>query len=417
MKAIVRPGRVAGTLRAPPSKSHTHRAFILAALSGNGSIREPLVSEDTRATLHVLEGLGMLVTVLPHETRVGGTWRAPRKPLDAGSSGTTLRLMTAVAAAQRFATALDASAQLRRRPMGPLLEALRMLGARAEGTEGHAPLVVEGPLRGGDAQLPGDVSSQFLSGLLLAAPLAESETRISIVGPRLSQPYVDITLRQLRDHGVRVEAGPDGYRVPGDQRIRQRPYRVPGDYSSAAFPLVAAAITGGSVRVENLDPEDPQGDRVILDHLARFGASVTREADAATVEGGPLRGCEIDVGDCPDLFPALAVLAAVAKGRTVLHGAPHLRSKESDRIRLVAENLGAAGVTVRERPDGIEIDGGIPKGITIRDGGDHRIGMAFLVLALASKGASTLLDATIPDKSYPKFLNDMQAIAAEVARE
>lgn len=414
MKAQIHPGPVSGTIRAPPSKSHTHRAYLLAALSGNGSIRNALQSEDTQATLDVLQGLGMLVTQLPHETRVGGTWRAPRGPLYARRSGTTLRLLCGVVATQPFTTILDADEQLRRRPLQPLLNALRALGAEVRSESGAPPVAIQGPLRGGEATIPGDVSSQFTSALLLAAPMTPSETRLRITGPRVSEPYVDITLRQLRDHGVRVEATPDGYRVPGDQRIRQRPYEVPGDYSSAAFLLAAAAVTGGRVTVTGLPPDDPQGDRAILQHLRAFGAAVARAGDAVTVEGARLTGATIDLASAPDLFPVLCVLGAVASGRTVLCGAPHLRAKESDRIRMMAVNLAAAGIRVQERPDGIEIEGGIPKGITIEGAGDHRIGMAMSVLALASSEASTVPDATIFDKSYPRFLNDLVAIAAEV---
>lgn len=416
MKATIRPGRIQGTVRAPASKSHTHRAFILAALSGNGSIRNALQSDDTQATLDVLQGLGMLVTQLPHETRVGGTWRAPRGTLSARASGTTLRLMTGVASTQAFATTLDAEPQLRRRPMGPLLEALKALGVETRSDAGTAPVSVRGPLHGGDASLPGNVSSQFTSALLLAAPLASAETRLRIEGPRVSEPYVEITLHQLREHGVRVDATADGYRIPPDQRIRQRPYEVPGDYSSAAFLLAAAAVTRGRVTVTGLSESDPQGDRAILEHLQAFGASVEPERGAVTVEGAPLHAARIDVGACPDLFPVLCAVAAVASGRSVLHGAPHLRSKESDRIRAMAANLSAAGVRTQERSDGIEIEGGIPKGITIDGAGDHRIGMAMAVLALAATGASTVPDTTIFDKSYPKFLNDLSSIAAEVAR-
>lgn len=415
MKAVIHPGRASGRLQAPPSKSHTHRAFVLAALSGNGSIRNALESGDTRGTLSCLESLGILVSVLPHETRVGGTLRAARHPLDAGESGTTLRLLTGVAATFPFATTLDAAPALRRRPMVPLLEALASLGAQVEAPSGAPPISVRGPLRGGDARIPGDVSSQFVSALLLAAPLATEDTRLEIMGRRVSEPYVAITLRQLRHHGVRVQETPTGFHVPGDQRVRQRPYEVPGDYSSAAFYLAAAAITGGRVTVAGLPAEDPQGDRAILDHLATFGAHVSRAGDEVTVEGGSLRGASIDVGSCPDLFPALCTVGAVAGGRTVLHGAPHLRAKESDRIRQMALNLAAAGIRVQERPDGIEIEGGIPKGIVVDAAGDHRIGMALAVLALASRGASTVPDATIFSKSHPKFLNDLSAIAPEVA--
>lgn len=415
MTVRLRPGAVSGRLRAPGSKAHTHRAFILAALAGNGSVQNALSSEDTEATLRCLERLGFLVTHLPHETRVGGTFRAPREALDVRESGTTLRLLSAVSTLQPAEVRFRAGPVLSRRPMRPLLDALRDLGVSVPGDDGHPPFSLRGPLRGGPTRIPGDVSSQFLSALLLACPVAPGRSQIAVEGPITSRPYVDLTLAQLRHHGVRVEEEKGTFVVPGGQRVRQRPYRVPGDYSSAAFFLAAAAVTGGSVTVENLSLDDPQGDRAIVDHLRAFGATADPNGDAVTVRGGPLRGAELDVGRVPDLFPVLCALGAVATGRTRLHGAPHLRAKESDRIHAMAVNLAAAGIRARELPDGIEIEGGRPRGVEIQSFGDHRVAMAMCVLALAADGESVLPDEGVVAKSYPSFLIDLDRIAPEVA--
>ena len=414
MTLRIHPGRVAGTLQAPSSKSHTHRAYLLAALSGNGSIRHALESDDTKATLDCLGRLGFLSTVLPHETRIGGTFRAARDPLDAHESGTTLRLMTGFAAIHPAETRFVAAAGLAKRPMQPLLDALRQLGATVAADTKHAPFAIRGPLKGGDANLRGDLSSQFLSSLLLAAPLAPSDTTIHVDGPITSRPYVDITLHQLRHHGVDIREDRSTFRIRGSQRVRQKPYDVPGDFSSAAFFLAAAAITNCDLTVENLPRDDPQGDRRIVDQLRTLGVQLEPGERSVRVKGGNLVGADIDVGATPDLFPALAVVAACAQGRTRLVGAPHLRTKESDRIRSMAVNLTNAGLTVKELPDGLEIVGGKPKGTKIQSFGDHRIAMAMSVLALGAYGESILPDENVVAKSYPGFFMDLKRVAPEV---
>lgn len=410
----VRPTTVEGTVRAPPSKSHTHRAFLLAFLSGNGVIRGGLESDDTQATLDGIQSLGGLVTREAAGIRVGGTLRGGKKPVDARASGTTLRLLTGTASLLSQPTKLEAQGSLRTRPMEPLLEALRQLGVRAESDEGHAPVTVAGPLRGGAAQVHGALSSQFLSSLLLACPLASEDTRLELAGPLVSRPYVDITLSLLRHHGVKVVEHGLEFLVPARQRVRQKPYEVPGDYSGAAFHLAAAAVTGGHVAVTNLPPDDAQGDRAILDHLRAFGCRVTRTGSSVAVEGGPLQAVELDVGSTPDLFPILCAVAACARGTTTLRGAPHLRTKESDRIRAMRENLGRFGIHAEEELDGVRVHGGAPKGAPIQSFNDHRVAMAMTVLALRAEGASTLADPDVVNKSYPDFLRDLAHIASEV---
>lgn len=409
----LRRATVSGRIMAPPSKSHTHRAYVLGALSGIGSIRRPLHSDDTHATLECLRRLGMRIDDSPPEIRLEGRLRSPTAPLDAKESGTTLRLMTAISALLPAEVRLNAGPGLRGRPMQPLLDALQSLGATCTSTGGGAPVAVRGPLKGGVARLPGDVSSQFVSALLLAAPLGQADTTIRLTSPLASRPYVDLTLRQLREHGIRVMEEKDSFHVEGRQRIRQRPYDVPGDYSSAAFLLSAAAITGGTLTVENLLADDPQGDRAIVGILAKFGARVHAEANAVTVKGGPLVAQDLDVSDIPDLFPVLCAVAAVARGTSTFRGAPHLRLKESDRIAAMAANLKRAGIPCGELADGIRITGGTPTGISIVSHGDHRVAMAMAVLALAAEGESVLPDPAVVAKSYPAFHTDLRSVLRE----
>lgn len=414
MSLLVHPARVDGTVRAPSSKSYTHRAFLLAALSGNGLVRHALHADDTEATLDALRGLGCLVSKEAQGTRVGGVLKAAKAPLDVRNSGTTLRLLTPIAALLASPTTITGGPSLTERPIEPLLEALRQLGCRAQSTNGKLPLTVQGPLRGGTCRIPGDISSQFISGLLLATPFAAQETRIELTSPLTSRPYVEITLALLRERGIRIQEDKQAFVVPPQQRLRQKPFDVPGDYSSAAFLLAAAAVTSGRVRMEGLSEVDEQGDRAFLEHLETFGCRVEREVNAVTVEGAPLRAATIDVGATPDLFPILCVLGACARGTTRLHGAPHLRVKESDRVRAMHENLAAFGIASRERADGLEIDGGTPKGTRIRSFNDHRIAMACLVLGLRAAGSTELPDLDVVNKSYPNFSKDLLAIAPGV---
>ena len=414
MNLRIQPGRAEGRLRAPSSKSHTHRALLMGALNGNTLVRHPLRSDDTDATLRGLEGLGLLVTEEADGVRVGGMLRGAARPIDARESGTTLRLLTPMAATLASTVAFTGRPRLAERSMDPLVAALRALGAKVERAPTGFPLTVRGPLQGGRTRLPGDQSSQFLSGLLFAGPLVPNATDIELTSPLKSRPYVDLTLTLLRDHGIRIQEEDGHFHVPGNQRARQRPIDVPGDYSSAAFLLGAAAVTNGHVTVDGLDPHDPQGDKAILSQLEAFGARVQRTGMAVEVQGGPLHGTDLDVGATPDLFPILAAVAACARGTTRLHGAPHLRDKESDRIRAMHENLRRFGIASEEHPDGLVVHGGRPRGAQIATYNDHRIAMAGAVLAMAAEGPSELPEPNVVRKSYPDFARDLALIAPGV---
>ncbi len=408
----VHPGTFQGTVSAPPSKSYTHRALILAGLSRESTIRDPLRSQDTLATLAAVKALGATVEDTGDEIRIqGGHPRVPEDVILCHNSGTTLRLATAVSALASGTTVLTGDASLRTRPMGPLLDALWELGADAFSTRGNgrAPVVVRGPMEGGAAELPGDVSSQFVSGLVLAGARTEGGVSVRLTSPLRSRPYVDMTLATLEAFGGEATGDAHGFDVPGDQALPGADYRVPGDYSSAAFPLAAAAVTGGRCRVENLPPEDPQGDRAFLQHLEAFGAPVTRDGDGVTVEGSEeLAPVDLDLGDTPDLFPVLCALAAHADGTSRFTGAAHLRHKESDRIDAMVTALRAVGVEARELEDGAEVTGGPVKGGRIETRHDHRILMAGTVLALGASDPVSFADRDSFKVSYPAFLTHMR---------
>ncbi len=419
MKLRVRPSRVHGRVRAPPSKSYTHRAVLLGVLSGGPCrIENPLLSEDTEATLVGVEALGATVERLPGAVRVAcPRLHVPEHPIDARNSGTTLRLLSGAVALLRGTTVLTGDASLRARPMGPLVEALNRLGAtaRALGEGGRPPVEVTGPLRGGNVTVPGSVSSQFLSSLLIACPLAPRDTDLEVTPPILSEPYIEITQFMLRRFGVSVSGGGTRFRIPGGQRYIPCDVTVPGDFSSAAFPLVAAAISQGDVTVEGLDPSVPQGDRRIVDFLQASGAAVAVAKESVRVRGRALTAQTIDLAATPDLFPVLAVLASQAHGESRFVNGAHLRFKESDRIASTAALLKAMGSDVRPTPDGCVVRGPTRlRGAAIDSQGDHRILMAAAVAALAANGAVEITDAEAFRVSYPSFLDDFRALGAEM---
>ena len=418
MSLRISPGAVRGTVSAPPSKSYTHRAFLLGLLSeGTTRVRDALLSEDPRATLEGVEALGASVRREGEALVIEGDGqvRVPGTVIDCLNSGTTLRLLSAIAALAPGETTLTGDASLRKRPMGPLLKALEEVGVGVASQEGKAPVRVRGPMKGGRALLPGDVSSQFVSALLLAGARTAQGVDVDIEGTLKSRPYVDITLEMMEDFGARAQPRGEGFHVPGGQRYRARDYRVPGDFSTAAFPLAAGALAGEAT-VENLPARTAQGDKAILDHLEAFGAKVTRRERSATVSAAPLRGVRLDLSDTPDAFPILCTLAAYAQGETVLSGAAHLRFKESDRIKAMVTNLQRLGVDAREREDGAVIRGGRPvKGASgLVTEGDHRVLMALAVCALRAEGPLTLDDHDAHRVSYPRFIEDFQGMGARI---
>lgn len=416
MSLVVRPSRVHGSVIAPPSKSYTHRAFLLGLLSeGTTTVRDALRSEDPRATLAAVESLGATVErgdVV--RIRSDGVVRAAKDVIDCLNSGTTMRLVSAIAALSTGGSVLTGDASLQKRPMKPLLDALQQLGVRAESTRGDgcAPVLVQGPLRGGRAKLPGDVSSQFVSALLLAGARTSEGIEVTIDGTLKSRPYVDITIEMMADFGGSVQETPTGFRVEGRQALLAADYRVPGDYSTAAFPLCAGVLSG-DVRVENLPERTAQGDRAIVQQLRAFGADVRQEGRALVARRSDLHGATLDLSDTPDAFPALCAIAAHARGETVLSGAKHLRFKESDRIAAMVTNLRRLGVDAVEREDGAIIRGGRVKGGgPLVTEGDHRILMALAVCGLAAESPLTLDDHDAHAVSYPAFLDDFRRLGA-----
>lgn len=413
----VRPGPVEGALRAPPSKSETHRAFLLAAQSDVPCrIRSPLRSDDTLATLGGLRDFGARLHLQDDDVQfLPAPLRPPRQAIDCANSGTTLRMLAAFASRFGQDVTLTGDDSLRRRPNGPLLDALTRLGASCSSADGKAPLTVRGPLRAGSVTLPAGASSQFASALVLALATTPGGSTVEMQPPVASAPYLGVTLEVAGQFGLHVEVGdhPGMLRVRGGEVPRAERFSPGGDWSAAAFPLVAAAITGGRVTVAGLRGDSRQGDRALVDLLQSFGARAKAGPDNATCDGGDLQSPgTVDVSATPDLFPALAVLAACSRGTTTFTGGAALRHKESDRIAAMAQGLARMGVGVRELPDGLEVTGGRPRGAIVASHADHRIHMAFVVAGLAATGITTIDDPACVSASYPRFHDALQALGA-----
>ena len=396
----------------PPSKSLTNRALVAAAAAGGGRVVTPLDCEDTRLLAAALDAMGWPTAWRDGTVTVGRrTAPADRVEVFLGNSGTGARFLLALAAAVPGDTVVDGTPRLRERPVAPLLGALRRLGAPVEAAGERLPARVRGrELEGGGLTLAPGVSSQFVSALLLAAPSMRRGLDLRLEGRVPSRPYLELTRAVLEAFGATVTVGEDGRRwrvAPGG--LKPVAFTVEGDWSAAAFPLAAAAVAGGRVTVANVSPSSAQGDRVLTAILERAGCAVSAGREGVSVEGPAERAFEADLTDAPDLFPALAVVAASVPGGSVLTGLHALRHKESDRLAVMVENLRRLGARV-------ETDGGrmtvlrpFPfgdaAGAAVTAAADHRIAMAMAVAALRA-GPLSLDDRNCVAKSYPAFWRD-----------
>lgn len=410
--AVISPSVIRGTLTPPPSKSAAHRLLIAAALAGEGRVRGLSLSADMEATLRAVRGLGVSVRL---DGDAACFAPAPPSsspsplPVDCGESGSTLRFLIPLYAARGIPAVFTGHGRLPERPLGVYADCLPPHGVTLSAASG-LPLTVTGRLTGGDFALPGDVSSQFITGLLFALPLCREDSRIRLTTPLESAGYVDMTLQVLRQAGIRVEPLEDGWFIPGSQTYRPLDTAVESDWSQAAF-LLAAGALGGEVTLTGLNPASAQGDQEALSLFRRFGAAVEEAPGRIVCRKAPLHGIDIDAAQIPDLVPVLAVTAALADGVTHITGAARLRLKESDRLAAVADGIRRLGGRVEESPDSLTITG-----VSRLAGGraegynDHRIVMALSMAALGCEAPVTVTDAQSVAKSWPAFFEDYRAI-------
>ena len=401
-----------GTISAPPSKSDVHRAVICAALSGGVCTISPVaLSEDVKATIGCVEALGAKTALKDKVLTVDGReiFKNKEAELDCRESGSTLRFLIPVAAAGGVSAVFTGAGRLPERPIGVYTDALPEKGVTCQ-TEGGLPLQISGKLQSGVFKIPGNVSSQFITGLLFALPLLDGDSDIVLTSPIQSAGYINMTIRTMSKFGIEVDMTDKGWHVRGKQRYIPTDYTTDGDWSQAAFFLVAGAV-GGEVTVQGANIDSSQGDRRIAALLREFGAEVIQDGGSITVKKAPMRAIEISAAQIPDLVPVLAVCACFAEGITKITDAERLRIKESDRLKTTAALLNSLGGKVNELPDGLEITGVKQlKGAAVDGCNDHRIVMSAAVCAAGCEGGITCTDAWSVNKSYPDFYNDYAKI-------
>ncbi len=417
--------KLSGEVCAPPSKSYTQRMLIAAALSnGSGKVSNPLLSEDTEAALRAITALGAETSFEENCWVVKGaaSIQNAKSPIDCGESGATLRFMVPVAALASDPSTLFFRGSLDRRPIEPLIKSLDDLGAKVhlkKFGDKDAVVVEGGGILGGQTLIRGDVSSQFISGLMFACPMAKVDTEIILTSPLESTNYAKMTWDVLSRHGVKVDVYGNFERIviPANQAFKPADSRVPGDFSSAAFLLAAAAITNSKVQVNDLDRESIQGDKAILGILKQMGVAGKVCDNSVEIDGvgGPLVPLNLDAKNIPDLVPVCAALACFAEGTSKITGAQRLRLKESDRLKSLHTEFKKMGGKIEFDSDSLTITGTSNlHGATVNSHNDHRIAMACAVAALCAEKQTVIQNAQCVRKSYPQFFLHLKQLGAEI---
>jgi 3-phosphoshikimate 1-carboxyvinyltransferase len=417
---VIKPVKsLSSQIRVPGSKSYTHRVLIASALSdGVCSISNALKSEDTDLTIKALKRFGVEITEVKEKLLVHGS----KGRLTGGgtiflaNSGTSMRFLTAVASLAEGETVLTGNDRMKERPLGDLILGLQRIGVLIESLEsdGYPPVCVKGGIpEGGDIKLECTVSSQFLSAILLIAPLTRQGIRVKIIGEPVSKPYIDMTLEVMKLFGIMLSRnGYTEFSLDGMQSYRAGDFTIEPDASNASYFWAAAAVMGESVKVMGLSGESSQGDMKFLHCLERMGCIVENEQDGIRVTGASLRAIDVDMGDMPDMVPTVAVVAAFADGVTRIRNIAHLRVKECDRISALANELKKMGIRVRQDEGVVEVSGGNPRGVEIETYNDHRIAMSFSICGLKVPGVSIRNEGCVA-KSFPSYWEVFESLYSE----
>ena len=411
--------KIKGVVKAPPSKSYTHRALFISSLAqGDSYLKDPLYSADTMASLEACQSLGCDIKVQDEYCLVkgtGGELKTPENVLDLKNSGTTLRFLTTMASLAPGCSILTGDKSLRGRPMQVLLDSLYNLGVHAYSTRknGLPPIVVKNGFKGGKTSINGKVSSQYLSSLLISAPYAEKAVEIQIIDNPVSQPYVEMTLDIMQQFEVKViRPKPRSFHIE-NKIYKGKNYTIEGDYSSASYLIAAAAALEGDITLKNLFPDSKQGDKMILDIVQKMGAKIKQKHDQISIQGeGYLKGVDVNLNNSPDLLPTVSALAAIAEGTSHIKGVEHARYKETDRVHTMAQELSKLGVKLTEKPDGLIIQGGA-KGGRVESHGDHRLVMALTIVGLVTGGIQ-IENANVHQVSFPQFIPIMQKLGCKI---
>ncbi len=423
-KLIIRPSQLTHEIQAPSSKSQTHRAILFGTMAqGKSIIHHPLISMDSMAMIEACRNLGAKIDIHKNALEiqgVSGRIIGAEDVINARNSGIVLRFVSAIAALGSQPIVLTGDHSIRhQRSMHSLLSSLKQLGVNATSTRenGFAPLVIQGPLKPGRCEVIHGADSQNVSPLLIAAIFLRGSLELEVQHPG-EKPWVDITLDWLKRLGVHYEN--DSYKKYVVQGIGSYPgfeYTVPGDWSSAAFPIAAALVTGSELIIKNVDLQDLQGDKKIIDIFVKMGACFTIDDQLKTLHvqsGISLKGVTVDINDCIDAVTILAAVACYAEGETHLINASVAREKECNRLACIVSELNKMGAHAKETPDGLIIKGASLKGAQVLSHGDHRMAMSLAVAALGAKGETHIEETTCIEKTYPTFVQDFQKIGASI---
>jgi 3-phosphoshikimate 1-carboxyvinyltransferase len=420
LKFVVKKSALTGDILIPASKSHTIRAVAIASMAnGRSVLRNPLESADARSAFRAATEFGARISVEDATWIIdgnGGEINSVASFVDVANSGTTLRIFSALAALSNHDITFDGDVSIRKRPMTPLLSALRNLGARVKSLGDKCPFTIQGPLSGGKTSVNG-ISSQFVTALLFAAPLIKGDTEI-LVENLHEKPYVEITLDWLRSQQIDFEQhGLDRFRIRGNQQYKAFNRFVPADFSSATFALCAAAITRSEILIRGLDFADHQGDKRVFEFLEQMGVELVHKKDVVLVKGKALTGIDIDMNDTPDALPALAVVGCFAKGETRLLNVEQARLKECDRISAITAELKKMGANIEELSDGVIIRQSDLKGANVHGYDDHRMVMALALAGMAASGETIIDTAESVNVTYPGFYDAFVRMGAQIEIE
>ncbi|MEW6358837.1 MAG: 3-phosphoshikimate 1-carboxyvinyltransferase [Planctomycetota bacterium] len=418
MRLLVHKSSLGGSALIPASKSHTIRAVVIASLAdGQSTIRNPLDSLDTAAAINCCRAFGATIEKGENLTvrGVGGNLRVPDNVIDVANSGTTFYFLLSTAALLDGYTVVTGDEQIRRRPAQPLIASLNDLGAQVFSTRGGglAPVVVRGPIKGGATTIEA-LTSQWVSSILISAPLAPRDTELRVTGLN-ERPYVQITLNWLESQGIDLShENMETFHIKGGQAYHGYDAQVPGDFSSATFFLCAGALAGRSIELQGLDMNDAQGDKAVVQMLKDMGATVDIRGNAIQIGKKDLNGIEIDMNATPDALPAMSVIGCIADGTTRLVNVPQARVKETDRIAVMREELTKMGARVEELPDGLVLHHSRLKGTKVNGHGDHRVVMALAVAGLAAEGVTEIEGAEAMNITFPNFVRLMRSLGAQM---
>ena len=414
MERYIEPSAIKGKIKAPSSKSMTQRAIAAAVLAdGQSIIHNPSYCDDSLAAMSIAVGLGARVEPQVNELKINGSVVLKEPKLNCGESGLAIRMFSPIAALYPAEIKMVGANSLKKRPMFMIEEALNQLGVKCTSSGGFLPLTIEGPIVGGHCEIDGSVSSQLLTGLLMALPLAAGNSEIQVNNLK-SKPYIDMTIQILKSFGISVENRDYSlFRIQGNQKYIPHSYTVEGDWSGGAFLLVAGAING-QLCVRGLRSDSMQSDKSIVNALEKAGAHIISDEDQIEITRSELKAFEFDATESPDLFPPLVALASYCEGISTIKGVSRLIYKESDRAKALKEEFGKMGIKIEIKDDLMYVIGGKPQGARVESHDDHRIAMAIAVTSLGATGKVSIRDSQCVAKSYPGFFDDLRHVGAVV---